>query len=130
MYEKIRAYIILSLILVIIVLFFFTVYYRYNYINSNLQIENIQQQNSLLQQEIIKQNKSISEYKEDIKNQINLISEINKKSSSYQKYIDYLRLELDKKNIQEDIKKDPVKANSEINNNINLQFNDIMDITK
>lgn len=129
-YEKIRGYLIIALIIIIITLFFFTVYYRYNYINTNLQLDNSLQENKILLSEISKQNKNITDYKKEIENQVILISEINRKSSAYQKYIDDLRIELKNKDIQKEIKEDPIKANSEINKSLNLQFKNIMDLTK
>jgi len=120
----------IALIVAIITLFFFTVYYRYNYINTNLQLDNSLQENKILLSEISKQNKNITDYKKEIENQVILISEINRKSSAYQKYIDDLRIELKNKDIQKEIKEDPIKANSEINKSLNLQFKNIMDLTK
>lgn len=129
-YEKFKSYIVLALIISLLILFFFTVYYRYNYINSNLQLENTMQQMSIIETEINRQNKNIIDYKKEIEDQVNLISKINEKSSVYQKDIELLKIKLDKKDIQEEIKKDPIKANNNINKDINIQFKNIMELTK
>lgn len=129
-YDQIKKYIMLGLVSLLIICFFFTVYYRYNYINSDLLFKHSNEQNKLLQSEINKQNKNITEYKKEIEAQILSISELNDKSRNYKKYIDELTLTINNRDIQKEIKTDKLKANTEINKELNLKFKNIMDMTK
>lgn len=129
-YDKIKNYILITLISSIVILFFFTVYYRYNYINSDLLFRQSNEKIQLLQSEITKQNKNITEYKKEIENQVLLISELNDKSRNYKKDIDELTIILNNRDIQKEIKTDKIKANININKELNIKFKNIMDLTK